>query len=183
MTTVRTLTPVDATPETVAPFGRLVGAGADGGRGTAFYDSAVELWDAPGLVNDADVSLSVARIHPRAPRVIWMERHFKHTQLFLPLGGAPFIMVLAPPTAGGQPEADAVRALRFDGRAGMMLGLGVWHEFPFAIDRPADIAVLLRHETNRDLDAIADGEAVGGDLEKRNIARRLGIEFRVAIAS
>lgn len=166
-----------ATPATFRAFGALIGAGADGGRATRFYDDSVELWDTPGLVNDADACVSVARIHPRSNRVLWMERHFKHTQIFMPLNGVPFIMVLAPPTAIGAPEAAAVRAFRFDGASGVMLGLGVWHEFPFAINAPAEVAVFLRNETNRNLDTIEDGESIGGDLEKRSMAKQLGIEF------
>jgi ureidoglycolate lyase len=57
--------------------------------------------------------------------------------------------------------------------------IGTWHEFPFALDAPADMVIVLRNETNRNLDAIEDGEAVGEDLEKRSIARRFGVTLRV----
>ena len=38
--------------------------------------------------------------------------------------------------------------------------------------------VILRNETNRDLDAIDNGEASGADLEKRNVLIRSRTELR-----
>ena len=173
----RKLTPITATDESIAPFGRLIRAQDDSGRQTKFYNDAVSLWNIPGMVTDHDASVSVTRISPRPMSVIWMERHFKHTQVFMPLNGAPFHVVMAPPNADMVPDPEHVQALSFDGSAGLMLHLRTWHEFPFAVDREADVAVFLRNETNANLDAFENGEAIGGDLEKRNIQTRLGIEF------
>lgn len=172
----------DATAASIAPFGELLGVGC--GRPTTrtrFYDDAVDLVEKAPFVSDADTCLSIARVRPRPCEVTWMERHFKHTQVFLPLNRAPFAVVLAPPTpAGNLPELAAVRAFRFAGTCGLMMHVGTWHEFPFALDAPADMVVILRNETNRNLDAIEDGEAVGEDLEKRNVRRRFGVTLRFA---
>ncbi len=167
-----------ATAAALAPYGALVGADASRpGRDGGFYGEKVQLWSPGTLVNDADATLSVARIHPRAPEVIWMERHFKHTQTFIPLGGAPFIAVLGAPTAGPQPDPATVRAFRFDGSSGIMLHIGTWHEFPFAVRGYADVVVLLRRETMSNLEVRENDEAIGGDLEKRNLEARLGFAF------
>jgi ureidoglycolate lyase len=166
-----------ATATSFAPFGALVAADTRAGRGTSFYDDAVRLWDIPGMVTDADACVAVARIRKRPGIVRWMERHFLHTQIFMPLNGEPFAMVLAPPNDGNAPDPRTIRAFRFDGRQGVMLAVGTWHEFPFALAGDADIAVFLRSETNANLDVVEDGEAVGGDLEKRDIARRLGVRY------
>jgi ureidoglycolate lyase len=178
--TYRDLPLEDATAASIAPFGELLGVGC--GRPTTrtrFYEDAVELVEKAPFVSDADTCLSIARVRPRACEVTWMERHFKHTQVFLPLNRAPFAVVLAPPTPSGHlPDLAAVRAFRFAGDCGLMMHLGTWHEFPFALQVPADMVVILRNETNRNLDAIEDGEAVGEDLEKRNVRRRFGVTLR-----
>jgi ureidoglycolate lyase len=167
-----------ATAEALAPYGALVGADLTRpARTGGFYGAKVELWSPGALVNDADATLSVARIHPRAPEVIWMERHFKHTQTFIPLGGAPFIAVLGAPTPGPHPDPGSVRAFRFDGSSGIMLHIGTWHEFPFAVRGHADVVVLLRRETMSNLEVRENDEAIGGDLEKRNLEARLGFAF------
>jgi ureidoglycolate lyase len=169
-----------ATPECIAAFGELLafGRGRPVSR-TRFYDEAVELAEKPDFVSDADTCLSLARVHPRALEVIWLERHFKHTQAFLPLNRQPWCAVLAPPTSGDLPDLAQARAFRFEGDCGLLMHLGTWHEFPFALEGSADMVVILRHETNRNLDAVADGEAVGEDLEKRHIGKRFGVRLCV----
>ncbi len=108
-----------------------------------------------------------------------MERHFKHTQAFLPLNRQPYCVVLAPPGDEALPDLTQLKALRFAGDCGFLMHLGTWHEFPFALDAAVDLVVVLRNETNRNLDAIADGEAIGEDLEKRHIGKRFGVRLRV----
>ena len=167
-----------ANSRTIAPFGRLIGAATGGaGSSTRFYGDAIELWHIAGFQSDDDTCLSVARVRPRARRVIWMERHFKHTQAFVPLDGQSFLVVMAPPNEASKPDADQVRALQIPAGCGLQLHVGTWHEFPFTLGTSLDLLVILRHETNRDLQQIEDGEAIGEDLEKRNIERRLGIRF------
>lgn len=174
----KTLEVEPATAAALAPYGALVGADPTRPpRLGSFYGSKVELWSPGALINDSDASLSVARIHPRAPEVIWMERHFKHTQTFIPLGGSPFIAVLGAPTSDNQPDPATVRAFRFDGSSGIMLHVGTWHEFPFAAEGTADVVVLLRKETMSNLEVRENDEAIGGDLEKRNLHTRLGFAF------
>jgi ureidoglycolate lyase len=169
-----------ATPETVAAFGELLafGRGRPAAR-TRFYDDAVEIAEKPAFVSDADTCLSLVRVHPRPLEVVWMERHFKHTQVFVPLNRQPWCAVLAPPGDAALPDLAQARALLFEGDCGLLMHLGTWHEFPFALEYTADMMVILRNETNRDLEAVADGEALGEDLEKRHIGRRFGVRLCV----
>jgi ureidoglycolate lyase len=178
----RTLVLEEATPEAIAPYGALLGAGLGASRGTAFYEDAVVLYDTPTFASDADTCLSVARVHRRPGEVRFLERHFKHTQAFLPLNGAEYAVVVAPPTpASDVPELAAVRAFRFRGDRGFLMHVGTWHEFPFALAAPVELVVVLRNETNRNLEAVANGEAAGADLQKRNVAQRFGDVLRVVL--
>jgi ureidoglycolate lyase len=173
-----------ATRETFSPYGALVGADpARTARTGQFYGSKVELWSPGPFRSDEDTCLSVARVHERAPQVLWMERHFKHTQTFIPLGGAGLVMVLGAPTANHQPDPSTVRAFSFDGTSGVMLHVGTWHEFPFASRPPADVVVILRKETQSNLEVRENDEAVGDDLEKRNLQVRLGFGFTFGAGS
>ena len=169
-----------ATVENVAAFGELIGVRpAIEGSKSVFYDGTVNyLFD--GFSSDADTTLIVSRAQPRELSVRYMERHFKHTQTFIPLGGKPFVMVLAPPTAGDLPNLDQARAIDFDGSAGFMLGIGTWHEFPFALQRNTDLVSVLRHETYRGVSSkdAENGESHNPDLDKKDIVARLGIELR-----
>lgn len=178
--TRRRLTARPATPEALAPYGEMIGAVGEAPPQTLnFYAGVIR--KPARFVSDEDTELSVATLKRRAMEVRWMERHFKHTQSFIPLGGKPFVLVMAPPGDGDEPDLDAVEAFRFDGRAGFCMKIGCWHEFPFVLEDDTDLVVILRGETHRDLHNIANGEAYGADLEKKDIQARTGTVFEVAV--
>ena len=165
-----------ATDIDLSPYGWIVGIGPDTSlNDTAFYSGSVQLAKPGPFFSDEDTTLSVARVQPRVNEVVWMERHFKHTQVFVPLGGNPYAVVLAPPNDNALPDLDAVVAVEFPGNMGFMMRVGTWHEFPFALNEPVDIIVILRNETNRDLEQLENDEAAGEDLEKRNLKARLNV--------
>jgi ureidoglycolate lyase len=162
----------------IMPFGYLLGVtDPDALAETDFYHGAVKLLKPGTFRSDDDTALSIARVDPRANEVIWMERHFKHTQAFLPLGGKGYVVVAAPPNDASLPDIDQVVAIQFPGNMGFMMHVGTWHEFPFALEPATDVVVILRNETNRDLRQLKDAEAEGEDLQKRNIRARFGLNL------
>ena len=164
------------TPETIAPFGQLVGGPTPAAAPSGFYDQQVTTWR-PDFISDAETELAVCTLKRRPLRVRWMERHFKHTQVFLPLGGRPFVAVLAPPNAAELPDLAQARAFLFEGQAGLCMHVGTWHEFPFALIDDTQVVVILRAEATRGLqkENIVDGEGFSADLDKKDISRRLGV--------
>ncbi len=180
----RDLTVEPVTAEAIAPFGELLGANL--GKAplpTAFYEGKVRLYRPEGFAAEDETEITVASIDRRPMRVTHMERHFKHTQVFLPLGGRPFVVVLAPPTDTDLPDLDQARAFLFDGQAGLQMHLGTWHEFPFAVVDATQVAVVLRREATDGLmvDAVVEGEGQSPDLDKKDMARRLGVILEVRV--
>lgn len=184
MTTIRRLVAQRATPANTAEFGVWLGSDAPvAPEGTSFYGDAVRLRKPGRFVSDDTLVPSIASIDRRPLRVTWLERHFLHTQAFIPLGGKPLLLVLAPPTPEAElPEMDALRALVFDGSAGFALHIGTWHEFPMALVDGTDIIVLLRRDTARDLRHKQGNEAHGPDLDKKDVTARWGIVLEVDLA-
>ncbi len=181
--TERVLPVLRATPETVAPFGQILGYDpAVPPAPIDFYGGAVRVRRVVDFISDEQTELPLVTVNRRPGEVRWMERHFRHTQTFIPLGGKPFIVVMAPPTAGELPDLDAVRALWFDGQAGFTLRIGTWHEFPFALEEPTHLVVILRREAAEGLvrDNVVQDEARSGDLDKKDLVRRCGVRFRLA---
>lgn len=176
------LTLRDATPEAVAPFGRLLRPGLAEPRRSDYYGDAVLPFPALPL-DGADATLEAwpVRLQPRPLRAAWLERHPKHGQVFLPLGGRPFVMILGPPTQrAALPGPADMAALRFDGSAGFALHPGTWHEVPLALLPETDLLILTRAETMRDLRRRIGNEAEGPDLDKRDLEPRLGLVYVVA---
>src|SRR3546814_15943736 len=97
-----------------------------------------------------------------------MERHFKHTQTFIPLGGSAFVAVLGVPTDTNQPDPATVRAFYFDGSCGAQLNLGTGHEFSLPANGPAEVVIILRAATKANPEDKENDEAFGGEQEKRN---------------
>lgn len=181
--TERVLPVVRATAETVRPFGQILGYDpAVPPAPIDFYGGAVRVRRVVDFVSDEQTELPVVTVNRRPGEVRWMERHFRHTQTFIPLGGKPFIVVMAPPTAGELPDLEAVRALWFDGQSGFTLRIGTWHEFPFALEEPTHLVVILRREAAEGLvrDNVVQDEARSGDLDKKDLVRRCGLRFRLA---
>ncbi len=169
----RRLTVEPATPEALAPMGEMIGGPlVTQSRPLDYYNGRIGM---VGWVGADDVVISVARLKCRAPEVRWIERHHKHTQSFLPLGGRPFVLVMAPPCAGAMPPVESIRAFRFDGTDGFLMQVGTWHEFPFVETDDTDVVVVLRGEALRDLKNVQGTEAHGGDLDKNDLQARLGL--------
>jgi ureidoglycolate lyase len=162
----------DADAAALSAFGRLLTHDEATRNIAPFYDQAVVTSRPVDYVCEGSTELSLARVQPRKPRVRFLERHFRHTQTFLPLGGKPFVLVMAPPAPS--PDLAALRAFRFDGSAGFAMHLETWHEFPFALEADTDIVVVLSAQTVRDLRNTATDslDACGPDLEKLDLMAR-----------
>jgi ureidoglycolate lyase len=174
---------IAANPENIVPFGALIDVPKNGqALPVAFYQGSVRVYSPVSFISDEDTEIALASIDPRPKEVRWLERHFKHTQTFIPLAGKPFIMVMSPPTEKDMPDTADAKAFLFDGSAGFMLHVGTWHEFPFALQTDTRVIVLLRHEATTALmtDTAINGEGHSGDLEKKDIQVRLGLTLTVA---
>ncbi len=182
--TIREISVEPATPESVAPFGQLLGVHDQvKPLPISFYDGKVSVYAPVEFQSDDDTVLTLAAVDRRDMQVQWMERHFKHTQTFIPLEGKPFVVVLAPPNDAELPDLNQTRALLFDGSCGFTMKTGTWHEFPFALVDQSHVIVILRGETTRDLmpSNVVEGEAHGADLDKKNLVARTGVTLKAVL--
>jgi ureidoglycolate lyase len=166
-----------ATPRSIAPYGEFIGVHADmpvfaAWEGARVYGPTPIRVEGGGEILHACVA---AASFPA--RVSLLERHFHHTQTYLPANGKPFVMVLGDKTQDGLPDAGALRAFLFTDGAGVALKAGVWHEFPLALEDDTRFTVLLRGESHvNHLEAPAHPwDARGPDLERFDMAARRGI--------
>jgi ureidoglycolate lyase len=190
----KVLTPVPATPESLAGYGWLIGEPEGKVREKIdFYGKEVQVLQPAAFHGNDDLCLNLVTFAKRPLTVKWMEYHSKHTQTFIPLKGHPFVMVLGKPTRlrpdgtrdmtkPDLPDPETVTAFQFDGTGGMVMDVGVWHEVPFPLEPRTNFVCICTNETNTDLENQgADGECAGGDLDKKNIAKNFGYTFEIAL--
>lgn len=175
---------LDATPENFAPYGTLLGDVAGSANASQHY-AAVRVCDSSKNfeVDDADGYFVVLVYQPRPFEMKFMERHYKHTQVFAPLEGKPLVGFFAPANDREEPDLDKVVALRFSGSAGFVMHKGVWHEQPFPVVADTKAICFLRRETMRELkptDA-STGECHGNDIDKLNIQGRHKLLFTTKV--
>ncbi len=164
-----------ATPEALADYGQILGPSPDmTPMPIDFYDGTVKVHRVVDFVSDEQTELPLVTVQPRPFEVRWMERHFKHTQTFIPLSGKPFVVVMAPPNDSEIPDIDLAEAFLFDGSAGFTMKIGTWHEFPFVTEHNTNLIVILRREATDGLikDNVVQDEAQSGDLDKKDLLRR-----------
>ncbi|MEM7223326.1 MAG: ureidoglycolate lyase [Pseudomonadota bacterium] len=118
------------------------------GMCTRFHDLAAVDVDEDGgrpLIN-----LFRSKPWPLPLTVSLLERHPKSSQAFVPLSGAPFLVVVAPP--GDAPTPGLVRAFASDGRQGVNFHRGVWHHPLIAIGDESDFLVVDRGAEDENCD-------------------------------
>src|SRR5215470_3979277 len=125
--------------EAFAPFGDVLEAPSDPGRN--FF--------ADGLANrrpGAAPSLAVACVPPLTTlplTAIRMARHEFSSQSFLALDVAGWLVIVAPKTDNGRPDAARARAFLAGPHQGVTYRVDTWHHPLTVLDRPAHFAVLI----------------------------------------
>ncbi|QDD88669.1 ureidoglycolate lyase [Pseudomonas oryzihabitans] len=135
------------TAEGFAPFGDVIETeGRDwfpinNGSTQRFHALArVETGPADGA---AIISIFRARRLEYPLTIAMLERHPHGSQAFVPLRGEPFLVVVAPPAP--QPDAQAIRVFRTDGRQGINYHAGVWHHPVLALRDEDEFLIVDRH--------------------------------------
>ncbi|GAB5413165.1 MAG: hypothetical protein Cons2KO_07680 [Congregibacter sp.] len=148
-----------------------------------FYDGAAKVRRVAEFKAQGEIEMPVTTLQRRPFNVRWMERHMLHTQAFISLGAKPFIACFAPPNDAEFPDIDQLEAFLFDGSAGFMMHAGTWHDFPFAVLDDTNLLVILTKAATEGLvvDNVIQNEAIGPDIEKRDLTQHLGVDIRLEI--
>ncbi|RJS91737.1 ureidoglycolate lyase [Salinisphaera sp. Q1T1-3] len=152
---VRRLVAEPLTARGFAPFGDVIASSGPAveinqGKGRRFADLAcLDLDTEDGRPAISRVACR-AETAPVPLRV--MERHPLGTQVFVPLDGQHYLVVVAP--AGEAPAADAFRAFIAAGHQGINYHRGVWHHPMIALDTDCEFLEVHRSGPGANCDEI-----------------------------
>ncbi len=126
---------VPLSPETFAPFGDVIESqgpcnAINQGKGWRYPDLAQVDVASEGGRTAVSVVACVPEATPVPLRL--MERHPLGSQIFMPINGQRYLVVVAP--AGEPPRPDALRAFVANGNQGINYHRGVWHHPMIALD-------------------------------------------------
>lgn len=154
------------TPERYAPYGEVVQVPPPGNPGRLVNQGFVRRFDHASQVRSlrphAELNFALFRCKPRPLEgftVTLLERHADSTQLFVPLGHARYLVVVA--LGGDQPDLSTLAAFVAESPLGVSYHPGVWHLPLVSFDHETDFAcVVFEDGSARDCDVamLADHE-------------------------
>jgi ureidoglycolate lyase len=181
MATVQEIEVEALTEEAFAPFGQIV---STKGRAPDFRtESGTEGWAVD--FRSGRPLLMVLRTHYQGLSFSKLERHFELTQTFLPLGGSPAVVAVAPPSPDRSrvPDPAEVRAFLLDGTKGYALAPGTWHSLDRFPLYPPDTrwVIVTDHETQQDLLSAYSGKGGWQLTQETDYRARLGLTFALTL--
>ncbi len=139
---VRLITFEPLTPETYAPYGRVLAP--EGGEFRTVNEGTANRHDRVGDVTNlrpaATLNVAAFRCQPRAPGTFSLrslEKHPFSEQLFVPMNASRYVVVVAQ-RGGDAPDPTQVRAFLAHGRQSVSYAPDVWHHTLVALDRETD---------------------------------------------
>ncbi len=179
------LQPSLALEDAFAPFGEVIAERGDPlphvyGDTMSVHLAALHECDTEKL------EFVVTRYRLRGQRALYLERHSEITQAFIPLGGSPFLFVMAPPDAplkNGCPALSSLRAFVCPGDRALQVHRGTWHEVPIPLVDRSLLIVTSHTELTAGWGELGeDGEIshLPGVEEKIDLTARTGYEVVVA---
>ncbi len=156
----RVLRPVPLRADAFHPFGEVIDTHGPShainyGATRKFADQAAIFAGAEGQAV-VHIYRSTPPAYPFALRV--MENHPLGSQMFYPLSGRPWLVVVAP---RGTFDPAAIQAFVAAPDQGVNIAPGVWHHYSLALDGVSDFLVVDRDGPGENLEEIAlDGSIV-----------------------
>lgn len=172
-------------PEGFARFGKVLAPDTVEPLPTGLYPG-VQVFIPASIHAETDIEWMLTRTDVREFRVVFLERHMQLSQAFIPLGGDPFLSVVAPADAREEddfPALDEIRAFIVPGNCGIQIDPGVWHEPPFGLVN-GSLQLLTSHQNlTRGLRSGLNErrEIAQLDVEKRNVVERTGRIVRIGL--
>jgi ureidoglycolate hydrolase len=147
--------------ERFQPFGQVIFPSSDG----VPYGPQ----DAQLQLGNGTVRFYIMQLEAKGCQFHTITRHQRCTQCLGALNSHDWLMAVAPPTAGGTPNPEAIVAFHIPGNCFINLGVGTWHAGPYFKQAQVDFYNLELSDTN-----ITDHETC-------NLMTTYGLKFEICL--
>ena len=141
----------DLTVESFSPFGEVIKQPA---RPQDAQGPGWTWWGENHVMAGGDRSYAIGYLdlQPADLSFNWAERHMYSDELLIPMGGDCLVYV-GPPDYPEEsmhlPDLERFHVFRLREGQGVLLGKGVWHGAPMALDKPLHVVVVLLKDTGK----------------------------------
>lgn len=185
-TDIHTVVPVPLEQGDITPFGEAISLSLTPKLPIDLYQGKNAVHGPVVLESDQTPEFIMFKVGLRGGDVRYLERHVGMTQTFIPLGGDPYVLVVAAPDAplvDGFPDFDAVHAFLVPGDVVVNIHRGTWHEPPFPTREGQVFLISSQPDVTKGLQTTTDqnGEVHLLDVDKRNPLYRTGRRIQVEL--
>ena len=171
------------TAASFAPFGRLLSPEGNERLPIELYGSTFNIYRPASIEADVPIEWLLCQAGKRDFRAVWMERHLKIEQAFIPLD-QPIISIVARPDAeliNGVPAPHEMRAFIVPAGSGAQIYRGTWHEPPLPLVNDSWVFVTSHQQLTQGLgvDPGSHNEIGQLDVDKRDVTARTGMVYRI----
>ena len=141
----------ELTAEAFGPFGKVI---TQPGRPKDAAGPGWTWWGENHAMagGDRNYAIGYLDLQPADLTFNWAERHMHSDELLIPMGGNCLVYV-GPPDHPEEPlrlpPLDNFRVFCLRQGQGILLGKGVWHGAPLALDKPLNVVVVLLKDTGK----------------------------------
>lgn len=184
---IYTVVPAPIRDGNFSPFGEAISISLTPKLPIDLYGGKNSVHGPVVLESDQQPEFIMFKVGLRGGDVRYLERHVGMTQTFIPLGGDPYVAVVAAPDArliDGFPDFDAIKAFLVPGDVILNIHRGTWHEPPFPTKDGQLFLISSQPDVTKGLQTATDanGEVHLLDVDKRNPVYRTGRKIQVELS-
>lgn len=146
---MKSITTSKITQNGFSEFGNIIDTSNPTGEGISVNEGRGKRFNYPNIFNHkkdmGDPEISIYQINPSTlpVEITMLEQHPDTSQLFLPITGADYLVVVAPTNSEGLPDLSNLKAFIAPHDVGISYHAGVWHLPMMSLEQAGSFAMLM----------------------------------------
>jgi ureidoglycolate lyase len=154
---VKSITTSKITQNSFSEFGNIINTSNPTGEGFSVNEGRGKRFNYPNIfdhkngMNDPEISIYQIKPSTLPVEIAILEQHPDTSQLFLPITGGDYLVVVAPTNSDGLPDISNIKAFIAPPDIGISYHQGIWHLPMMSLEKAGSFAMLMWESgTNND---------------------------------